>query len=65
MTFLFVTLAYYSARNKKTAEAQDFGETAYNKGEQSQLTDPSESVTASTTLSTIYDSKISLSETTA
>ena len=65
MTFIFVTLAYYSARNTKSANGSDVGATAYDKGEGNRLTDQSEPMTASTTATTIYDSKPSLNETAA
>lgn len=65
LTFLFVTLAYYSAKNKKLTDGSDFGATTYDKAEESHLTEPTEPITASITVSTIYDSKISLNETVA
>ena len=65
MTFLFVTLAFYSAKNQKTTSVSDFGATAYDKVEKTEPLEPNETVTASASVSTICDSKISLNETAA
>ena len=65
MTFLFVTLAYYSAKSQKTASGSDFGATAYDKVEKTEPVEPNETVRTSATVSTICDSKLSLNETAA